>query len=52
MDLIAEQESMQPQQRKKWAKFLDSFGAPCICHFIFPPSSGRLMVSYAIWHVS
>ena len=27
MDLIAEREGIQPQQRKKWAKFLDAFGA-------------------------
>ena len=27
MDLIARREGIQPQQRKKWAKILDAFGA-------------------------
>ena len=27
VDLIAEREGIQPQQRKKWAKILDAFGA-------------------------
>ena len=27
MDLIAERDGIQPQQRKKWAKILDAFGA-------------------------
>ena len=27
MDLIAKREGVQPQQRKKWAKILDAFGA-------------------------
>ena len=27
MDLIAEREGIQTQQRKKWAKILDAFGA-------------------------
>ena len=26
MDLIAEREGIQPQQRNKWAQFLDAFG--------------------------
>ena len=27
MDLIAEREGVEPQQRKKWSKILDAFGA-------------------------
>ena len=27
MDLMAEREGIQPQQRRKWAKILDAFGA-------------------------
>ena len=27
VDLIAEREGVEPQQRKRWSKFLDTFGA-------------------------
>ena len=27
MDLIAQREGVEPQQRKKWSKILDAFGA-------------------------
>ena len=27
MDLITEREGIEPQQRKRWSKFLDAFGA-------------------------
>ena len=27
MDLIAKREGVEPQQRKKWSKILDAFGA-------------------------
>ena len=31
MDLIAEREGVEPQQRKKWSKMLDAFAALCNC---------------------
>ena len=45
VDLIAEGEGVEPQQRKKWSKILDIFGALHLqLHRCMPPSSRRLMV--------
>ena len=53
VDLFAEREGIQPQQRKKWAKILHtSVPLHMQLHPCIPPSSGRLMVSVAIRHVS
>ena len=53
MDLIAEQEGVEPQQRKKWSKIW-MFLVPLYLqlHPCIPHSSSRLMVSVAIRHVS
>ena len=37
VDLIAEREGVEPQQRKRWSKFLDAFGA--LAFSIAPPHS-------------
>ena len=53
MGLTAEQEGIQAQQRKKWASFwmlLEPLHL--LLHHSIPLSSGRLMVSVAIQHVS
>ena len=53
MDLIAEPEGIQPQLRKKWAHILDAFSVLALQrHPYILASSGRLMVSIAIQHVS
>ena len=53
VDLIAEQEGVEPRQRKKWSKLLDaSVPLHLQLHPCIPPSSSRLMVSVAIRHVS